>query len=312
MRKLRHGFRVNQAPRLLANLSWPLGGDVRSVIPLLALFTLGAAAQTRQPYDYTSERISQLAYDGWKALVERDGKSYIFDHPVNSAGVACIDWSSFEHTEDTTRFYISHWSAYWEEGSQEESKAKAVSDCEDEKKKERHACTCNIVSEGLKPALKVLQHNDTIRTERVSADLFLGQNATSPTLVLQSGNVTKSGSGSVDLVMLTNDGYQVADHNEHHIRKLSDAAPRGNQPLSEQVVLTHADGTIVAWNKETGREVRVFNKVARILTMSLPVRGPLLLSSNIANLAHLWDIRTGAIIRTFEHAGAAVALSPNG
>src|SRR5271155_1826917 len=81
-------------------------------------------------------------------------------------------------------------------------------------------------------------------------------------------------------------GYQVIDHNHHFLQRYATSdqkqEARASTTETEDIVITHSQGTIVLWERRTGRQLRSLKNDSRILTISISLDGRLLLSSDLS------------------------------
>ena len=188
---------------------------------------------------------------------------------------------------------MDHW---WIENNKETlttNRDLALSECEKWKAMEEKTCRCHVIAENLRPALNVLSGDP----DSPRVDL--------PSLILQAGH-----DRSLHTAIFSSNGYQVAGDDE---RGLSASPLNHNLGVSKQeVIVTNAEGTIIVWDGNTGRELRRLRNGARVMSISVDKTGEKLLSKDVNRTAQLWNLSTGQLLRKFDDADGAVSISPNG
>lgn len=272
------------------------------VLILLAAgdFTPIAAAESKW-IGQDGAGLAKEVFGAWKKTVREQGKHETLTHARNSAAAACIDWRSLQVAEGAIAFHFERWYAAWDESSTEASTAKVMASCEAWKKEARASCSCDVVAKGLRPALKIIPGMQSARL-RLPADL--PRSTKGPQLVLQAGHT-----GNITIAMLAPGWSQVA----HQNGKSSMLPSRSARPVSHlDVLVTHADGVVIVWDRQTGQELRRTPKGSKITSLAMSANGAWLLGSDEGDVAHLWSIVSGAEVRTFQKSGFGIALSPDG
>jgi WD40 repeat protein/uncharacterized caspase-like protein len=276
-----------------------------------------------QSDNYNSDRIAEIAYETVVQIYRRHGREQIV-YQANNVIAGCIDWTKFRAARGSYYFYINRLWPDLTGQNRDDRRAAVVNSCREWRATEQQSCQCQLIVEDGRPALRVLnspQQSLSLSPIREIYPFAQSSNTVraTPSLVLQSGHdfarPDRMTSG-VTQFSINYAGFAIAassSGNERRVNYSNASVPSS----ASNVVITHAEGTIIAWDRLTGRQIRSFEKVFNIAKFALSFDGNILLTKETTSFsrvgkAMLWSLESGRVLHDFGDAGDAIAVSPHG